>query len=408
MPDEYFNLPIDDEGIPGVVMPEIDGSYAEPGGSVAAVGRPRQLGLTIRQLAPWFSLAKGSEGEALDAKKRGDDAAYKDQLGKSIGAYMDIVNMADASTDAREEAWYGIARCEYRLANWWKAFEALERSFPEYYEKNEVAGRMKLEMYIGERMWRMGNETVADAKSIDGKPLTGYQAASRIYGAAVFNNPTDPDTALALLRRGDSAALDQNWKEASRYYRQVVEYFPESEQAMQARSSLTESIYRQEWPTGFPEAARTDVASLMDDVERADSRLSGEAEERRQRAVSLANNLEAETKLRHAKEYLKSFRVKKSRDAAVFLLGDVCSRYPNTTQANEAADILRGMGIEPPVQLSDGKRFPLTVGWSGREDGPTQEDAGMSGGLVRLEGHNDNGGGVGSPSDGVEPNFEAE
>lgn len=368
MPAEYFDLPLDSGGVPGVVMPELDETFAEPlpAGAPAFAGRPLAQGMSIRQLEPFFALAKGSEGAALEAREKNDEAAYFDQLRKSMAAYQDIIDMADAGHEAREEAWYGVARCEYRMGNWWRAFDALERSFPKQYEKSEVAGRIRLEIYIGERLWRMGNDLVADADP-EGNQLNGYQAASRVYAAVVFNNPNSEDTALALLRRGDAAALESQWEDAARFYRQVVEYFPESEAAMQARSSLTEAIYRQEWPRGFPEAARNDVASIMDDVERADSRLTEEAEGRRQRAVQVANELEADHKLKQAKEYMRSFRVKKSRDAAVFLLGDICSLYPGTAQAEEAAGMLQGMGIEPPMVLSDATRFPLTAGWSGRE-----------------------------------------
>jgi Uncharacterized protein conserved in bacteria len=388
MPAEYFDLPLEDDAIPGIVMPEIDYSFVEPGREMAS-GRPRTVGMSIRQLEAWFGLAKGSEGEAVSAKERGDEYVYREQLRKAVRAYMDIVNMADAGNEAREEAWYGVARCEYRLDNWWRAFEALERSFPKTFEKNEIAGRIKLEMYIGERLWRMGSSPAPDAMA-DGIQLSGYQAASKVYGAAVFNQPTSDDAPLALLRQGDAASMEGRWTDATRYYRQVVQYFPESEPAMQARSSLTESIYRSDHPVGFPEAARRDVASIMDDVERASNRLSEESLERRRRAVTVANDLEAETKLRHAKEYLQSFRVKKSRDAAVFLLGDIVSRYPDTPQAEEAASMLRDMDIEPPMRLSDGTRFPLTAGWAGRDDRTPEGDSeGAVGGSVVLEGQDD-------------------
>ncbi len=409
MPDEYFELPIEDTVIPGVVMPELDRTYlARMGGRPAPTGRPVSPGMSIRQLEPYFALAKGSEAVALEAGRKGEEPVYREQLTKAIDAYMAIIDMADASTEAREEAWYGLARCEYRRGNWWQAFDALERSFPKKFERSEVAGRIKLEMFVGERLWRMGGEPVPGANP-EGTPLTGYQAASRVYAAAIFNQPTAKDAPLALLRRGDAAAMDKNWQEAAKYYRQVVEYYPESDQAMQARSSLTESIYRQDWPGGFPEAARSDVALIMDDVERADTRLSGEAQERRTRAVTLANENEAETKLRHAKEYLKKVRTRKSRDGAVFLLGDVVSYYPNTPQAAEAAEILRGLGLEPPMTVSDGSRFPITAGASGAGMPAGQDGVfgpGGGGGFIELGGQDDIGGGALPPSPTRETVFE--
>jgi tetratricopeptide (TPR) repeat protein len=382
LPAEYFDPPLDDAEIPGVLLPEIDESFlTEPEVPGYPSSRSVVPGMSIRQLAPFFALAKGSEAAAIEAKRTGDDALFADQIAKAVSAYADIVAMADAGNEAREEAWYGIARCEYRRGNWWKAFDAIERSFPGKFDRSEVAGRIRLEMFIGEHLWRLGEARVPDASS-SGEILTGYQAASLVYAAAIFNQPAAADAPLALLRRGDAAAMDRDWEAAEKFYRQAVEYYPESESAMQARSSLAEMVMRR-YSAELPEAARSDLGSIMDDVERADVGLSEEAEERRRRAVAVANDMEAETKLRHAKEYLKNVRVRKSRDAAVFLLGDVVSHFPGTVQAGEAAGILRGMGIEPPMTLSDGSRFPITSGWNGRRDG--DEEGLFPGGSIIVE-----------------------
>ncbi|MDR1519863.1 MAG: hypothetical protein LBU23_06945 [Planctomycetota bacterium] len=395
MPSEYFDFPIDAGGeeVPGVVMPEVDESYfANQVPRGPPLGRAAVPGMSVRQLSPFLALAKGSEAAAIEAGKTGDQAVFAEQIAKALSAYADIVAMADAGNEAREEAWYGVARCEYRRGNWWKAFDALERSFPGRFDRSEVAGRIKLEMFIGERLWRLGGAKVADAHSGDGL-LNGYQAASRVYAAAIFNQPTASDAPLALLRRGDAAAIEEDWEAAEKFYRQVVEYYPESDPAMQARSSLAEAVLRR-YSAGAPEAARDDVGLIMDDVERADAELSSEAEERRRRAVALANDIEAETRLRHAKEYLKNVRVRKSRDAAVFLLGDIVSHFPAAPQAREAADILRNMGIDPPMVLSDGGRFPIASGWSGRESGAGGV---FPGGSATLDGQDGGGGGVSPP-----------
>ena len=250
MPEEYFNLPFTDEDyIPGVVLPDLDPEFSDPGAPGYSGKRYIQPGMNQRQLEPFFDLAKGFEKRALDFKKNNDDFNYRENLGKAVSGYMEIIAMADASNEAREEAWYGVARCEYRRENYWRAFDALERSFPEQFERDEVQGRIRLEMFIGERLWRMGNSQVPDSRK-NGELMTGYQAASRVYTAALFNQPNATDAPLAMLRRGDGAAMEQNWEEAAKFYRSVIEYYPESEPAMQARSSLAEAVYRQEWPAG--------------------------------------------------------------------------------------------------------------------------------------------------------------
>ncbi len=379
MPEEYFNLPFADDGaIPGVLLPDLDPDFVDPGAPAYSGKRYIQPGMNPRQLEPFFELAKGFEKRALDFRKMNNDAAYRDSLARAVDGYMEIIAMADASSEAREEAWYGVARCEYRRENYWRAFDALERSFPEQFQRDEVAGRIRLEMFIGERLWRMGENPAPDSRR-NGELMTGYQAASRVYAAALFNQPNAADAPLAMLRRGDAMAMEENWEEAAKFYRSVIEYYPDSEPAMQARSSLTEAVYRQEWPAGFPEAARSDVARVMDDVEREGGALSGAAAERRRRAVALANDLEAENLLRTAKNYMNQIRVRKSRDAAVFQLGEIVSNYPDTAQASEAAELLRGMGIEPPMRLSDGERFPITPHWR-PEDMPSRGEAVLGGG----------------------------
>ena len=385
MPADYFDLPMNENAIPGVLLPEMDipAASSRPArrGAPAA---PVKTGMTMKQLDPFFALAKGSEGAALNARSNGDNAAYYDQLGKARAAYQEIVSMADAGSEAREEAWYGIARCDYRLGNWWKAFEALERSFPEEYQAGEVAGRMKLETYIGERLWRFGASPAPDVV-VDGVNLDGYRAAAQVYAAVMFNQPTNDDAPLALLRQGDAASFHNEWDEAARHYRTLIEYYPDSEQAMQARASLAESIYRQDWPTGMPEAARRDVQGIMEDVDRADTTLSIEAADRRRKAVGVANERDAEIKLRHAKEYLKSVRGRKSRDGAVFLLKDVVSLYPETSQAAEAADILASLGVESPLPATGGVQYPFGQPTSEYDaTGSLAEDI-FGGGYVTLD-----------------------
>jgi tetratricopeptide (TPR) repeat protein len=360
LPTAYYDLPLQDlpplaEGIPGVLLPELDDSFQEPyptSRGAALRARAYGGGMSIRQLEPFFALAKGTEGRALEAKRSGEPGVFVDQLTKSIAAYMDIISMADASGEAREEAWYGVARCEYRLENWWRAFEAIERSFPKTFAPDEVAGRVRLEMFIGERLWRAGDNAARDA-IVEGRQLSGYQAASQVYAAVLFNQPSANDAPLALLRRGDAAALHHDNAEAAKYYRQLITYYPDNEHALQARSSLAEAIYRQDWPAGLPEAARDDVASIMADVERSQGVLSEEAATRRERAVAVVNDDAAGMKLRHAKEYLTSMRTRRSRQGAITLLSDVVTMYPGTPQAGEAREILVSLGVQPPRPLPE-------------------------------------------------------
>ncbi|MCC8167297.1 MAG: tetratricopeptide repeat protein [Planctomycetes bacterium] len=378
MPDDYFDLPLVQEGIPGVVLPEMDENFVDPGLSESR--RPR-AGLAGRQLEPFFDYAKTFEKDALAARTFNDENTYRTNLQNAIDAYMEIIAMADAGTEAREEAWYGVARCEYRLGNWWRSFDALERSFPERFDRREVEGRIRLEMFIGERLWRIGYAPAPGATR-NNQTLNGYQAAALVYAAAIFNQPNNRDAPLALLRRGDAAAMNNDWPEAAKFYRSGIEYYPESEPAMQARSSLAEAVIRQDWPAGFPEAAREDLSTIMAPVENAERRLSPAAEERRQRAAVLANDREASEKLMQAKGYLHSIKLKKSRDAAIFLLRDVVSQFPPTMQAQEAAAILRNLGETPPATVADGSRYPLTGIW------PEEEYPLGNAGSVRLGGQN--------------------
>ncbi|MDR3210786.1 MAG: tetratricopeptide repeat protein [Planctomycetota bacterium] len=346
---DYFELPAGDASIPGVLLPEL---ADDPGQVVASP-------TGFRQPDTFFALAKGSEGAALEARERRDDSTYYSQLEKSRQAYLDIIGMADAGGEAREEAWYGVARCEYRLGNWWRSFEALERSFPREFLPAEVERRLQLEMFVAERLWRYGNSPITEAR-VAGRGLDGYQAAARVYAAVVHNAPIGAEAPLALLRQGDAAGFRSDWEDAARHYRRLIEYYPDSEESLQARSSLAETIYRREWPTGLPEAARNDANLVMEDVEGHTESLSPEARERRERAVAVANQRERELKLRQAKDYLRLVRLRKSREGAVFILRDVVALYPGTEEATEAGEILLSLGETLPEELS-GERSPFTT-----------------------------------------------
>lgn len=347
--------------IPGVLLPEPaanESVHAEavvtPIESPPAIARPRvPTGMTVRQLEPLFMLAKGSESAALEAKKSDDDVAYRDQLSKGVKAYMDIVNQADAGNEAREEAWYGVARCEYRLGNWWRTFEALERSYPKEYSKPDVESRVKLEMFAADRLYSLREAIAPDAVDED-KPLSGYMAAAKVYAAVAFNQPRNAQAPRAVLRGGDIAAFYGKWDEAERFYRQVVKNYGDTDEAMQARASLMEVLYRRDWPSGFPEEGRRDIRLMRDDLERAGSNNSELTKERLRRANSAGAEYEAEIKLNNAIDYMRSVRAgKKAQQAALFLLNDVIDKYPNTKAAADARRILdEGSGNRPAGQRS--------------------------------------------------------
>lgn len=240
-----------------------------------------------------------------------------------------------ATGEVAEEAWLGVARCELLLGNPWRAFLAVEQSFPSHYDARRVSERITLQIEIAKALEAQGM-TPVDMGEGEEKKSTGYEAASRIYERIVYNDPQHPFAPEALLRAGDCHRKIGNYDQAEFRYRQLLTHYEHAEAVGLARPSLAEVLARRHRATN-PDAVRSEVADLLP-PEELEVEMSEAVRERTQAAHAVRNETEAESMYEKARYYAGTGR--RGRSAAIFLCEDILKRFPGTPSAVEAQTLL--------------------------------------------------------------------
>lgn len=269
---------------------------------------------------------------ALEREEEGEDGAED-----ALAIYRAALRNG-ATGMVGEEAWLGVARCEHRLGNHWRAFLASEQSFPSQYDARRVSERLALQIRIAEALEAQGAALVAGGEGDgDGKKRSGFEAASRIYERIVYNDPQHPFAARALLRAGDCYLEIGDLDQAEMKYRQVMTHYERSEEMQLARLSLAKVLSLKHPRTGH-DGVRSEVSELLPPPEMGAS-LPDEVRERAEAALAVHNQAEAESLFEKAR-YYASTGGRRGRDAAIFLCEDILKRYPDTPSAAEAQALL--------------------------------------------------------------------
>jgi len=292
----------------------------------------------------------GKEFEILLALARGqyqetsDEEETKSNLTEALAIYRQMIELG-ASGNMRREAFWGAARCCFRLGRLWEAFEAIEQSFPPAFEPQAVAERVALEYQIAVCLMRYGAQQVPDAFA-DDKPLTGYEAASRVFRAIVYNDARAAQAPLALLGEGDCLGESGDWQGAQKAYRRFLREHPRHELAAEAKAALARALVVS--AAGGKSALVEEAAALAREAEAQEMigerlRIRLEAY-RRARQETLAADL-----LAKADFYLRQ-KTPQGRKSGVFTLREVMRQFPATKAAQQAARRLAECG-EAPAEL---------------------------------------------------------
>lgn len=244
-----------------------------------------------------------------------------------------------ATGEVAEEAWFGVARCEFRLGNPWRAYLAAEQSFPHHYDARRVSERIGLQIDLAKALQAQGM-TPVDTGEEEEKKTAGFEAASRIYERIVYNDPQHPFAPEALLRAGDCHKEMGNYDQAEFRYRQLLTHYERSEEVRLARPSLAEVLTRKHRASN-PDAVRSEMTDLLPPQE-LDAQMPEAVRERTEAAFAVRNETEAESLYEKAK-YYASAGGQRSRDAAIFLCEDILKRYPQTPSATEAQALLESL-----------------------------------------------------------------
>lgn len=265
------------------------------------------------------------------------------------------------------EALFGRAQALFALGRMMDAFVSVEKSFPSRPILAELDKRNALELKIGQAMLALGS---AEAPVLpDGdqkKKWSGFDAASRVFEAIVYNDPEGAYAAKALLLLGDAYQKAGVTDKAEAVYRRLVSEFPSSEWLDAAKLGSARCLLtRMEQGDRIRSEDLQEARRLLQGVQsekkkpeevRSEAARSGDSREGdmatpQQDVINMHDELTARLQaqkalkmMEQARIYLRSHR-SESRRGAVFLLREICSAYPNTPTAEDARQELTRLGV---------------------------------------------------------------
>ena len=246
-----------------------------------------------------------------------------------------------------EEAYLGLARCEFRQGHYWAAFSALENSFPKQFDQDGVALRIKMELDLAGRLAKMGDREATGApfkKDSNGNMLPDriscLEAAAQIYKTVTYNDPKGPYAPRGLLMSARCYKEIGEFKASEDEYRHLVETFPNSKETVKAQAELIEVLAKKSKSAdeGLEGKVQDEVLNRMVQA-KAVAKDSPELERSLENAQAAVDDTQSLAMLEKADFYIKRGN-KKSIDAAKFLLNDIVKRFPKTEAATKAAEKL--------------------------------------------------------------------
>lgn len=264
---------------------------------------------------------------------------------------MAVYRMAihnDVTGRSKDEAYLGLARCEEKQGNFWKAFLAVESSFPKKEELlalpndrrgAELERRLKIETRLAAALAGLGAAPAPDATARDGKPLNGFAAAAEVYQAIVYNNPQTTYARQALVKRGDCLRRNREFAAAEKSYRLLINTFPGTPEVAEANIALASLLAEKTSGNGGIRGDDEREATAIFNAAATVPDMKPELKEKLEEAKSAVDENKAQALLESVKNYYLK-RGRRERESAVFLLSDIIARYPRTDAAREAGELL--------------------------------------------------------------------
>ncbi len=283
------------------------------------------------------------------------------KMGEVETARAEFERAVAAGLNGREhlEALFGLGRCQILQGELWEAFQNLEASFPGELEAEAVSARVKVEFDLAQRLLKLAGQPVPGAVD-DKKNLTGWEAASRVFAAIVYNDPLASEAPAALLASGDCLERLGRWPEAEQNYRRLIAAHPDTNEGRLARAALAELLVRHRRESGRADRAAREAAQLLDEAiagEKPEPAGAGAGlKEKIAAAQQARDEAQAADLIERARFYLRG--TERQRKSGLFVLQDAVHKYPQTKAAQEARKLLDQAGVELAAAGEEKKGAP--------------------------------------------------
>lgn len=266
--------------------------------------------------------------------------------GESIEEAMSIYRMAlhnGAKGRASDEAYLGLARCEYARGDYWQAFRAVESSYPQEFDRAELDLRSRMELELGKLLMQRAGQPVAGALDKDGKTLNGYQTAEIVFESVVYNDPKSVLAPQALRHKAQCQKELRRYEDAKKSYYMLTNSYPFSPEKAQASLELIELMALMTKDTGgIKPADQERVVNILRSNKASSNNADPAFREKITQAETAVKENQATARLGEAKFYLKRGG-DKANAAAKFMLEDILRHYPDAAAAKEAQELLHKM-----------------------------------------------------------------
>ncbi|MFH0910315.1 MAG: hypothetical protein V1918_02215 [Planctomycetota bacterium] len=238
-------------------------------------------------------------------------------------------------------AHFGRGKALRSLGRLLEAFEEMEQSFPPMPNTQEIEARCAIEMEIGKQWLALGAKPVSPGGSDPEKNESGYQAASRVFQAVVYNDPQGALAPEAILGLGDAELGLSHFERAENTYLRLVRDYARSPWSDVARVRAARSMALRHPKEGMQSSLLLGAEELLSAVGAtpwAYAPAAAEVEETRK----LLNEGRADEDLARAEFYLKGPN-ERAKNAGAYLLRAIQERYAGTPAATKARERLRAL-----------------------------------------------------------------
>ncbi len=197
--------------------------------------------------------------------------------------------------------------------------------------------------YVIRRKQMLRSSWVKQGWQCGKKKATGYEAASRVFGRIVYNDPQGVLAPEALLAQGGALYAAGRFAEAAKAYERLLTYHSESEWVNAAKIRAAKSLLmappRGKIQSGTIDRAERLLNEAREVILRGDKALESELGDAR----ALLREKRARHLMERAEFYLEN-QTRAGNKPAVFLLEELVKDYSGTETAARAKKILQRLG----------------------------------------------------------------
>lgn len=283
----------------------------------------------------WISEKNIEKKSAMLLYEQAQGFEQAGDIPKALGVYRKLIRQYPASSIA-PDAQYWVGHLLEEQGEYYKAFKEYQKvieNYPSYKKFNEIL----------EREYQIGNLYLAGEKLklMGVAVLPAVDKSVEIFESIVRVAPYSPIAPRAQFNIGEAYRKIRRYSDAIPEYQKVVENYPESDLALEARYQIGQCSYQKTLKASYDQTG-TDIAldSMQTFVRKhKDSKKSVEMQQRMDELV--------QRKAKKSFNIAEFYRKSRADEAAIIYYQDVIDNFPQTELAKLSAKKIDEVAAKP-------------------------------------------------------------